>query len=245
MNMLSVSGASLSAVLGPNQLKAGWMSRSSPATKRTSKVHFIPLLTKEPPHHTSPPNPRSPRQPPTPDTGVTIEDTLSIHWTNRLQQERKKDGPSNSSIFLFDFDDLLLPEPFSFFLFFPFFFFLPVQCSLLQYKDILSPKWKAAPLSLHQRSLSKHTLKHFMFNGSLDFLTGTCPKFDVFLHVSDVGNTLTLRLQPSSLRSAVSSPFNSSCPLMPSLSTGISAEFADSITLQDQSVILHNASYYH
>lgn len=85
------------------------------------------------------------------DTGVTIEDTLSIHWTNRLQQERKKDSPGNSSIFLFDFDDLLLlPEPFVWHFFASKVFSAPKsQC---KYKDVPFQKWKTTPASLRNHS---------------------------------------------------------------------------------------------
>lgn len=150
MDTLSVRGASLGTTLGPRQLKAGRVSRSNPAAKRTSKVHFIPLLTKDPASPHPPPSP--------PQTGATIGDTLSIHWTNRVQQERKKAGLGNSSIFLFDFDDLLLPEPLSFFFLFLSFLFFPVQCSLLQ--NVSASTKTSFPISarLFTSMLSHNTL---------------------------------------------------------------------------------------
>lgn len=160
-----------------------------PCCKTDIKSPFHPSLDKRP---SLPPSP--------PQTGGTIEDTLSIHWTNRLQQERKKDGLGNSSIFLFDFDNLLLPEPFSSFS--PFSFFLPAQCSLLW--DVSASAKTSFPISarLFTSVLSHNTLKHFLLNGSLHFFTATCHKFDVFLHVSDVEKPLRVRTKPSARLSA-------------------------------------------
>lgn len=98
------------------------------------------------------------------DTGVTIEDTLSIHWTNRLQQKWKKDGPWNSSIFVWFWrPSSPACRPFCVALFAS----EVVSAPRSQYECIYIPfqKWKTRPASLHNHSKCFQLLRNICLIG--------------------------------------------------------------------------------
>lgn len=176
-------------------LKAGWASCRCSATKRTSKLHFIPL-------DQDPPTP--------PHTNITLRYGRSRrHAFNSLNKqtstgEEKKTTSQRFYLLVW----LWQPppaRPASLFFFLSFFFILWQGPRCLLHKASTSTKTPtslppegAAGLhhSLYISALSKHFGQQLLFTWSLNFLTGTRHKFDVFLHVWWKKTTRTRTLVP-------------------------------------------------